>query len=257
MSAFSSRLAVRAASRLPAGLVGWIGTGWRSFLLRPVVNRLVGPGYTDVVVRSGPAAGLHILADLRSEKHYWVGLREPHVLDAIVQYAVPGAVVWDIGAHIGFTAFLAARCVGTSGAIVAFEPVEENRARLAEGVRLNGLANITIRPEAVGAEAGSFRLVAGPSSLEWSLARADGERAIPVDVSTVDRLTAELPQPDLIKVDAEGAELDVLRGAQSTLRSHHPALIVEFTTQEMVEQARALLPQYEFGLLGANHWLLT
>lgn len=252
-------IAIRGAERLPGGLVGWLGTGSRARLLRPVVNRLVGEAPAVVVVQSGPAAGIRVVADMAGEKHYWVGQREPHVLEALVTEVSPGQTVWDIGAHIGFVAFLAAKLVGTEGAVVAFEPVPENRVRLARGCELNRLANVHVRSEAVGRADGMAVLAAGPSSLEWSLevTRHDRSRGIEVEVATIDSLVAQLEVPDLIKIDVEGVELDTLCGGALTLRSHHPKVIVEFTTPELVREAQNLFPEYEFTHLGDNHWLMT
>ena len=86
----------------------------------------------------------------------------------------------------------------------------------------------------------------------WSLA-GEGE-GVPVQTETLDSL--RLPAPDLVKIDAEGVELDVLRGGKELLSGVRPALLVEFTTTELVEQARALLPGYRFEHLDGNHWLL-
>lgn len=253
------RLATAAVSILPASLVAWLGTGFMAGMLRGPVNRLVGHGPADVTVRTGPAQGLHLFADLGSEKHYWVGQREPHVLAAIERLVPRGGTVWDIGAHIGFTAFLAARVAGPDGHVYAFEPVPENRERLIEGKRLNGFTNVTAREEALSHHPGEALLAAGPTSLQWSLRGSD--RAVHgrlrVTTTTLDMLAEELGAPDLIKVDVEESEVDVLRGGTAMLSRHRPAVIVEFTPPQRVEEARTLLPDHRFELLGDNHWLIS
>ena len=77
-----------------------------------------------------------------------------------------------------------------------------------------------------------------------------------VACETLDGVARRLPRPDLIKVDAEGAELDVLEGGRQLLTTVRPRLIVEFTTPQLLDQARQLLPSYVPTHLGQNHWLL-
>ena len=73
----------------------------------------------------------------------------------------------------------------------------------------------------------------------WTLlaerGRADG---VTVDCRTIDSLVTELGDPAVVKIDVEGAELDVLRGASATIQRVSPALVVEFANPRNVEVAR-------------------
>ncbi len=60
----------------------------------------------------------------------------------------------------------------------------------------------------------------------------------------------------MLSIDVEGAELDVLRGGVTLFTGHRPSLVVEFSTDELVQEARLLLPDYAFKRIGGNHWLL-
>ena len=137
----------------------------------------------------------------------------------------PGAVVYDIGAHVGFYTLLAATRVGPRGRVVAFEPLPRNLAFLRMHVSMNGMTNVVIQAVAVADHHGIQRFddSAGPS--EGHLA---AEGSLVVECVTLDELVAsgEIPPPDLIKIDVEGAELMVLRAGEATIRTHKPIIFL-------------------------------
>jgi FkbM family methyltransferase len=238
---------------VPAPVARLFGTGSPlSRVLRPLVNRLAPRGQAWVAVRSGPAQGVRLLIDTQKEKFLWTGLHEPAVQAALQELLRPGMTFWDVGAHVGFFTVLGSRLVGAGGAVHAFEPMNENRLRLDAAVAMNGCGNVSIHGVALASTRGEAVLHAHDSSAMWSLA-GEGKGAT-VATETLDSLG--LPPPDMVKIDAEGVELDVLRGGAELLSAVRPALLVEFTTAQLVAEARALLPQYRFEHLDGNHWLL-
>jgi len=82
------------------------------------------------------------------------------------------------------------------------------------------------------------------------------EEGLKVCCYTLDEIARSLPPPDLIKIDAEGAEVDVLRGGIDLLSTARPMLIVEFSDDVLLAQGRKLLSFYTFEQLAARHWLL-
>lgn len=133
-----------------------------------------------------------------------------------------GAKVFEIGGHHGCTAVILARSVGPQGRVVVCEPVPGNVAIIREQIRLNGLDNVVVVPEAIGAQSGHVT-VRDISNGAVSTA-GDG---VGVPLTTIDALVERTGiMPDLIKIDVEGYEIDVLRGAARTLQ-RHPALQVE------------------------------
>ena len=223
--------------------------------LRPLVNRLVPPRPTWIVIRSGPARGLHLLIDPKTEKYYWTGTHEVAVQQAISSSLKPGMTFWDIGAHIGFLTLLASRCVGDPGHVHAFEPMEQNRARLLAAIPRNGCKNITVHAFALASTSGDAVLHAHESSLMWTLVRERGRPAgRAVRCRTLDELAGSLPLPDLIKIDVEGAEVEVLRGGSRLLGTERPTLIVEFSNDTLLAQAQEFLPFYTFERLAPRHW---
>ena len=254
------QLVVGILDRVPAHLAASIKPASApARLLAPIVNRLVPDTPRLVTVRSGPGAGLRLMIEPRSEKYYWTGMHEPHVQDAVVASLSRGGVFWDVGAHIGFMTLLAARAVGDTGKVVSFEPMPATRERLQASVSAEGLTNVTIKPLAISHNGGTRTLHAADASLMWSLdPDRGGQGGIPVTCSTLDTVLASCPVPDMIKIDAEGVEVDVLRGGQKLIEQHRPTLLVEFSTAAMLNEGRELLgDSYRWTHLGANHWLLS
>jgi FkbM family methyltransferase len=226
--------------------------------VRPWINRLLPKGPTGVVVISGPANGVRLLIYPREEKYYWTGSHEQPVQEALQRLLRPGMTFWDVGAHIGFFSCFAGRLVGNSGRVIAFEPQSDNRQRLVACLRMNQLENVVVRDCALAASNGSAILHAHASSLMWTLVEELGEQeGYVVPARTLDDEAQACAVPQVIKVDAEGAELEVLRGGSTLLTGQKPALIVEFSNQELLEATLDLYPFYSAENLTPRHWLLT
>jgi len=134
----------------------------------------------------------------------------------------PGAVVLDIGSFLGVYAMMAARWAGPSGRVIAFEPSPSSFTILARHLRMNGLeARVDARHAAVGAQAGRTRLVVFEHEpYRNMIAPVDPAAAsIDVDLVTVDQVCASMVRrPTWIRMDVQGLEFDVLRGARDLLR---------------------------------------
>lgn len=255
----ADRAAVRLLQRVPPGVAArFASESVAARIARPLVNRLLPSGEIVVPVASGPARGLRVVIEPRHEKFYWTGSYELPVQQALVAALSPGGVLWDIGAHAGFFSVLAGRLVGPTGRVVAVEPMPENRRRVLESVKLNGLENVDVLPFAVAAEAGTAVLYPVGASSMWTLAEQEaGEPGRAVECVTLMGLATRAPEPDVVKIDVEGAELDVIRGGVELLLRARPRLLVEFVSDDVVGAARRLLPPYRFERLGPRQWLLT
>ena len=141
----------------------------------------------------------------------------------------------DAGANSGAFTVPAARWVGESGRVVAIEPSPRELAKLKANIALNGLTNVTVAEAALGAAPGRAGLLitpdafAGMNTLAPRFGNFDGEHKEQVEVSvvTLDSLCRDLPRVDVVKVDVEGAEVDLLTGATETIRAHRPAFVIE------------------------------
>jgi FkbM family methyltransferase len=203
----------------------------RSPIARPLRRLLVGAapaGVQSVRVCGGLLEGATLLVDLSCEKYYWLGTHEERVQRVLAEHIRAGATVYDIGAHVGFFALLCARLVGPAGAVYAFEPRADNVDRLRRNIAINGSDNIRVVPAAVSDRRGDMAFVLDKSTLEGHLAIADGAGGARVRTETVDSVVADgMPPPDFLKIDVEGAEAAVIRGAAKTIVSRRPLVLVE------------------------------
>lgn len=155
--------------------------------------------------------------------------------------------VYDIGAFQGLlTLFFASRCK----TVVSFEPNSRNSKRLLENLAINQVQNVQVRKIGIGARAEIRPMVAsalmpGGASLDAKV--IDGLVSAGMDTATekisINALddeiaAANLPQPDLIKIDTEGWEIEALRGARNTLLSCSPALFLEMHGETIREKKR-------------------
>lgn len=248
---------VGAANVAPSGVARRLPTTSRGArLLRPLVNRLLPAAETVVTVRHGRNRGLRIPICPRSEKYYWTGTYEAELQDALARLLGPGGVFWDIGAHIGFFSSLASRIVGPFGRVIAVEPYGENVLRLEKVLALNHLSNIDVLPLAILERAGHAVFLPAPSSSMGSVVKGPARAGIRVPAQSLDGLMQHFPAPDVVKIDVEGGELEVLRGAPRLLTETSAWIIVELTDAKRIEDARSLLPRHAFEQLSDVHWIL-
>ncbi|MBD2017969.1 FkbM family methyltransferase [Microcoleus sp. FACHB-53] len=140
----------------------------------------------------------------------------------------PGDVVYDIGAHIGTYTLIALQKIGSQGRVIAYEPHEFTRTYFMQHLQWNGGSEQTIcRTLCCGAKPGTTDFYCLPEQAEGmnGLVPVEGFNKVTVQVNTLDAEVAELGLiPSLIKIDVEGAEWDVLKGAEQTLRQYQPRL---------------------------------
>lgn len=146
------------------------------------------------------------------------------------QFVRPGWTVLDVGANIGAHTVELARMVGPDGRVIAFEPQRLVHQVLCANMAANGIENVMAMQAALGAQAArvamprpDYRNAANFGGVSLS-ATATGPSE-PVPVTTIDALS--LPACHFVKVDVEGMEIEVLRGATATLRRLRPLLYVE------------------------------
>jgi FkbM family methyltransferase len=186
-------------------------------------------------------------------------LRLQRIMDAVLK---PGSRAIDVGANIGYNTVYAARLVGPTGHIVAVEPAADNLSVLRENVTGNGLTNVTVHAVAAGrAEEVRDLYLRGDLSAVNSLypdsMYAEVTGTEPVRVAPLDDLVAF--DPDFVKIDVEGAELDVLAGMTRMLRNRAMQLVVEWhpRLQEAAGYPPDALPRallgHGFELRAASH----
>lgn len=161
---------------------------------------------------------------------------EPNERAFVQNFLKPGMTVIDIGAHHGFYTLLASKIVGTGGKVFAFEPSPRERSALRFNLSLNRCKNVVVQDLALGSQDGeatlhvvdhqtgcnSLRPPAADVSQTWKPTRVQVRR---LD-GWLDR--REVSRVDFIKLDVEGGELEVLKGATLLLGRHpRPAILAE------------------------------
>lgn len=169
----------------------------------------------------------------------------------------PGATVVDVGANIGWNAVGAARLVGPAGRVVAVEPTPDTLAVLRRNVAAAGLGNLEVAPVAAGRAAGTaeFYVRGGVSAVNSLYAESRYGRVTEVLRVPVVRLDDLVEgAADVVKIDVEGAELDVLAGMERLLSAPGLVLIVEWdpVLQRMAGHGAEALPRW----LLAEGWRL-
>jgi FkbM family methyltransferase len=183
------------------------------------------------VIDRGPGRGLRI--DAASYKAGYIsGTSDWNEQQWLARTLLPGDTFYDVGASVGFFTLIGARLVGAYGSVVAFEPLPQTFEYLRRNVALNGFDHVTVVPTAVGANVGTARLGSPSGDPEQTrLLTGDTEVVDPIDsaVTTIDAWRAEDDPrvPRVMKIDVEGSELDVLRGAAKTIRETQPLMLVE------------------------------
>jgi FkbM family methyltransferase len=158
-------------------------------------------------------------------------------VNAFIRSALkPGEVFFDIGANVGCYTLQAAGLVGPQGRVFSFEPDPQVFEILQANIGLNSLAQVHALNLALGNRAGTlpfYRAAAGPfANALGSVHRSswhDGGGAVNVKMDQLDDVAPEfgLTRLDLIKMDVEGAEYEVIAGAERTLAAHRPRIVME------------------------------
>jgi FkbM family methyltransferase len=159
------------------------------------------------------------------------GSYEPHLTRAIAEELQNGATFIDVGANLGWFALLAATCVGPSGFVLAVEADPSNAELLCRSSRESGFRNVVVLPIAVSDAAGLMVLQSTGGS-NAAVFAADGPSAPGDRLTTcipLDALSGLLDRLDVMKVDVEGAELLVLRGATNLIRHYRPRIFLEYS----------------------------
>jgi len=214
----------------------------------------------ESVTKVTTAAGDVFEADLSStlEWQLWAfGGFEKHFAELFGYLVRPGDRCVDVGANVGVHTVRLARLVGAEGEVIAIEADPDVVRRANRNISLNGVANVRVVGAAASDRAGETRLFR-PSPWDTNRARASlvhhpyltGIRTT-VPVVTIDDLCAGQPV-SLIKIDVEGHEAAVVRGAAATIAEHAPSVVFEYDP-ELLEDAVA---QTAFGRLADSGYLM-
>lgn len=269
-----TKLLLNLFGRLPPRFTGWILKKRHDIR---VLNQLSGRlanllRNKEGTIESGLGKGLFINVG-NSAAAYVLGTFKPDLQSFLSATVKEENTFYDVGANIGFFSLLAARLVGPKGKIISFEPLPANLVNLRENVKRNQFLNVQILPCALGAtnEEQIFQVSERPT---WGKLKSVGHHDSPakylsdikVQVRRLDDLVIDgvTPPPDFVKIDVEGAEIEVIEGARETLARYHPTLIIELhgtgslLTAKFASIGYCVIPLAErFDNVAEAHWNAT
>jgi FkbM family methyltransferase len=172
---------------------------------------------------------------------------EPEQTETFVRAVKKGHVIFDIGANAGYYTVLSARLAGPQGRVIAFEPAVRNLAYLYRHVALNKLTNVTLVPAACSQSVGLAFFSEGPNCATGHLGAENDRQGAPVVTVSVDNVAQQLGLlPDIVKIDVEGAEMDVLQGMSNTLQKARPAIFLSVHSDALRDACLAYLKTFGY-----------
>lgn len=173
-----------------------------------------------------------------SNQIFWFGIFELWEANFFKQLIRPGMVVVDVGGNIGQYTLLAAKRVGQQGQVHTFEPASLNYSIIERNICRNGFQDrVVLNKMALTSERkpgymmiandGGSNAIATPENLSRP---EDAPHLEEIECETLDHYlqTHRIDRVDVLKIDAEGCDFEVLKGAVNTLKTHGPLLFVEF-----------------------------
>ena len=203
-------------------------TVWRliNWEFMRILNRSVESRYDETFdITLAPHEGASRLA-------YYFGVSEPELFAFYEGFLKPGMTVVDAGANVGLHTLFFAKRVGPEGRVYAFEPGQSAFVRLQSHVERNKLANVRCFHCALGAAEGVVALAENCQDNSRNFVVESSSKPIGtknIALRPLDQVLKEesVGRVDFLKIDVEGAELEVLRGARQTLQNKKPVVLFE------------------------------
>lgn len=152
---------------------------------------------------------------------------EPYETQLILRQTKIGNVVIDVGANIGYYTILLADKVGKTGRVYAFEPDKINFEILKKNIEANNLKNVEIINAAVGSKTGKIKLHKSKENLGDHKLYGDDKEIEEVKIIKLDEFIKE--KVDVIKVDTQGWEPEVIKGAKKIIAKNRPIMFLEYS----------------------------
>jgi len=228
--------------------MNWSGISDKSLLgkvLRLPLRLL--PAQTQMPIIQGRLKGKRWIVG-SSNHGCWLGTYEFDKQHLFERTITQGSIVFDLGGHVGIYALLASELVGSNGKVFVFEPMPRNLFYLKEHLRLNHASNVVVIEAAVSNKRGVVSFDEGSSSFTGHIVATDGK--LKVKTVVLDELisTGEIPIPDYLKIDIEGAEALALSGAKSMLVKFHPTIFLATHGSSVHQECCRLLQSLDYEL---------
>jgi FkbM family methyltransferase len=201
------------------------------------------PRGMTVPILQGPLRGKKWI--LGSQRHaFWLGGYETRMQTRMARELKKGGTFYDIGANVGFYTLLGSFCVAPAS-VFAFEPLPVNVEFLKRHLSINHVQNVQVLQLAISDQTGTARFRSEPTG---AMGQLDSCGDVDVNMSTIDNLLAlrEIPPPDCIKMDIEGAECKALIGARECFQLHKPVLFLATHGKDIHDRCCDLLESWKY-----------
>lgn len=246
MKAIIRRIAAWFAKTLPTPIIRLIyNIKPLAHLIRQGLNFVSPSGLTEIRIAGGYLEGYLIQLDMQVDKDYWLGTYERDLQEAVAKIIPSGAVIYDVGANIGYISLLLGKISGKEGRVFAFEALPSNLAQLRRNIKLNNAEDqISVVPSAVTAVSGRLGFLVHSSSGMGKVVGSKGRDDLYISKIDVDGVALDdfvykqgNPAPQVIKMDIEGGEVLALPGMKRLLEEAHPIMLMELHGPESSKAA--------------------
>ncbi|MGA3288384.1 MAG: FkbM family methyltransferase [Bacteroidota bacterium] len=201
----------------------------------------------------GPNRGRNIFISFDISPRMYFGIDEPWIAELAQTKINYGDVVYDIGAHIGYTCLLFAQRVGKTGFVHAFEILPS----VAEGflrktIQANDFNNVMIHAVGLSSMDKTLELAIGATMMASLYSNPiRGDKMELCKTVRLDQyvMREKLPLPSLIKIDIECAEIDCLQGGIEIIKKCRPLLIIEFHNLDLLIKGYNILNSEGYRLI--------
>ncbi|MFM9945498.1 MAG: FkbM family methyltransferase [Bacteroidia bacterium] len=176
-------------------------------------------------VMNGKLKGLKLRINKLQQGSVLIRNYEPNKQFAFLTFLKEGDTFFDIGANVGLHSYFVERCI-SDVKIYSFEPLPENVEYIKETILLNKLKNINLIESAIGSETKKIYFEIGTNNFQGKI--TENKTSIEVKLITLDEFCySNNIFPNVLKIDVEGAEIDVLQGAIKLIEEKRPIFIIE------------------------------
>jgi FkbM family methyltransferase len=212
-----------------------------------------------VKIINGKLKGLRWGFSADTNNEYILGNFESNLQNIMNAYIGPDNIVYDIGAHYGYFTLFASRLVGNLGRVYAFEPMPKNFQRLAYNIKINKPNNIKLYNYAISDKETVLNFSDSKNTVANTYIASSPLFSQPIPIIEIKSISLdilfsrkEILPPQFIKIDTEGAEYDILVGAQNIIEQFKPA--INLSTHEnhnpgVTEKCLTLLERYGYKII--------
>lgn len=233
------------------------------FCVKKFGTRMLPAGHREwFQVQQGVGKDIWLKLNPRTGGQYYRGEADTNLQGVLRDYLKPGMVFYDIGSNNGFFSLIAARIVGPTGAVVAFESEPNLWPNIVEVIERNDARNVRLVRSAVWSRSGhvdfnSADPLSSPDAGLGKVVASASASTVSVPAVCLDDFVQTERPPDLIKCDVEGAEVEVFLGAKKLLADRRPCVECEVHSDENGRVLSAAFEEmkYDVKWYSTNHFL--